>query len=136
MATLYYASPLRVPAEVAWDFLDRYTRAEVHVFSACLSQRRDGDCRVVTLADGSEVRERNVTVDPEHMRAVYTVPGLWDAEHHQAEMRVERSTNGEAILVWCTDVLPDGLADRLEGMYAILFEELVHAVNSHGEQGK
>src|SRR5262245_41013231 len=33
MAALYYRAPLSVTADVAWDFLDRYTRAEVHVFS-------------------------------------------------------------------------------------------------------
>jgi hypothetical protein len=135
MATLYYASPVRVPAEVAWDFLVRYSRSEVHVFSACRSERQEGDCRVVTLTDGSEVRERNITVDGERRRAVYTVPGLLGAEHHQAEMRVEQSPDGDPVLVWCTDVLPDQVATRLEEMYAGLFAELVEAVNRHGGAG-
>ncbi|HET6950203.1 MAG TPA: SRPBCC family protein [Acidimicrobiales bacterium] len=131
MASIHHASSVRVPAAVAWDFLDRYTRSEVHVFSACVSERQEGDWRVVTLGDGSEVRERNVTVDAERMRAVYTVPGLLGAEHHQAEMRVVRHDDGGATLVWSTDILPDELADVLREPYGAMFGELVDAVNRH-----
>jgi len=132
MATIYFSAPVQVPAATAWDFLDRYARSEVHVFSVCTAERQEGDERVVTLADGTEVRERNITVDPERMRAVYTVPGLLGAEHHQAEMRVERSADGGACVVWCTDVLPHAMAEHLRGAYASMFEELVDAVNHHG----
>lgn len=131
MATLHFRAPLRVAAETAWDFLERYTRSEVHVFSACTAERQDGDVRVVSLADGSEVRERNVTVDAGLMRAVYTVPGLSGAEHHQAEMRIELPPDGSVFLVWCTDVLPHRLADRLRDAYTAMFDELVAAVNRH-----
>lgn len=132
MATIHFSSPVQASPETAWDFLDRYTRSEVHVFSVCVRERREGDERVVTLADGSEVRERNVTVDAERMRAVYTVPDLAGAEHHQAEMRVERHADGSGSVVWCTDVLPHALAERLRDAYAAMFEELVDAVNRHG----
>ena len=64
MATIYREAKLTVTADVAWDFLERYTRSEVHVFSACTSEHQEDDCRVVTLIDGSEVWERNVSVDP------------------------------------------------------------------------
>jgi len=131
MATIHHSAPLRVPADVAWDFLDRYTRSEVHVFSACVGERQDRDDRVVTLADGTEIRERNVTVDADHMRAVYTVPGLLGAEHHQAEMCVIDDGHGGATLVWCTDVLPHALAEPLRDVYAGMFEELLDAVNRH-----
>jgi len=130
MATLYHSARLDVAPDVAWDFLDRYTRSEVHVFSACVAERREGDWRVVTLEDGSELRERNITVDPARMRAVYTVPGMAGAEHHQAEMRVEVDDHGAA-LVWVTDVLPASLTDDIADMYVVLFAELVHAVNAH-----
>lgn len=131
MATIFYAAPLQVAPAAAWDVLDRYTRSEVHVFSACVTERQEGDCRVVTLEDGSEIRERNVTVDSERMRAVYTVPGLMGTEHHQAEMRVVREPGGGAALEWCTDVLPHELAELLREPYAAMFGELVDAVNHH-----
>src|SRR5215470_3550141 len=127
MAGLSYRAPLTVSAEVAWDFLDRYTRAEVHVFSSCVSERRVDDYRVVTITDGSEVWEQNVTVDPERSRAVYRVPGLAGSEHHQAEMRIETSDAGAVHLVWVTDILPHDLADLLRDTYDTLFAELLLA---------
>ncbi|UGQ11743.1 SRPBCC family protein [Yinghuangia sp. ASG 101] len=131
MATLHFRAPLRVPPETAWHFLECYSRAEVHAFSACVAERREGNVRVVTLADGGEVRERNVTVDAGLMRAVYTVPGLHGAEHHQAEMRIERHADGGAFLVWCTDVLPHRLAEHLREAYTTMFDELLDAVHRH-----
>lgn len=131
MATIFCSAPLHVDPDVAWDFLERYARSEVHVFSACVAERQEGDVRVVTLADGSEVRERNVTVDAARRRAVYTVPDLVGAEHHQAEMRVDVDADGVATLVWCTDVVPDGLADALRPVYGPMFEELLAAVHAH-----
>jgi hypothetical protein len=131
MASLSYRAPLSVPAEVAWDFLDRYTRAEVHVFSSCIAERSEDDYRVVTIADGSDVWEQNVTVDAEGMRAVYRVPGLAGSEHHQAEMRIETDGAGAPHLVWVTDILPHHLAELMRDTYDTLFAELHTAVNAH-----
>lgn len=131
MATISYSARLAVPARVAWDFLDKYTRGEVHAFSACVAERQEGEYRVVTLADGTEVRERNVTVDPVQMRTVYTVPGLLGCEHHQAEMRLTQDSDGTATLEWITDVLPTDLAALLSDTYGPMFRELLHAVNLH-----
>jgi hypothetical protein len=131
LATVYHCATLKVPAEVAWDFVDRYTRSEVHIFSVCVREYEDGDTRVVVLGDGTEVRELSVTVDPERMRAVYTVPGLPGVEHHQAEMRVVELPDEVARLEWCTDVLPNEYAEQIRGMYGPMFDELVAAVNAH-----
>ena len=131
MAGLYYRAPLSVTADVAWDFLECYSRAEVHVFSSCIAERRVDDYRVVTITDGSDVWEQNITVDPERRRAVYRVPGLAGAEHHQAEMRIETNGTGAPHLVWVTDVLPHHLADLLRDTYDTLFAELQVAVNGH-----
>src|SRR5215472_8540563 len=128
MATIYFSALVRVPAETAWDFLDRYARSQVRAFSVCAAVRQEAGDRVVTLTNGREVRERIVTVDAERMRAVYTVPGLAGADHHQAEMRVERHAHGGVSVVWCTDVLPHAVAERLRDAYAPMFAELVDAV--------
>jgi Polyketide cyclase / dehydrase and lipid transport len=129
LATLFYSALLNVGASMAWDFIERYSRSEVHIFSVCVGERQEGDTRIVELADGSEVRERNVTVDAARMRAVYTVPGLPGVEHHQAEMRVVEEGDGTARLEWCTDVLPHDYADLLRDVYAPMFEEMIGAVN-------
>lgn len=132
MSSIHLTAELAVPADVAWDFIDRYTRAEVHVFSACVAERAEGEFRVVTLADGQEIWERNVTVDPVRRRAAYTVPGHRGAEHHHAEMRIDVDQEGRVILVWTTDYLPHHLADEAAASYDGLFAELVAATNAHG----
>jgi hypothetical protein len=131
MGSIYRSGDLTVSASVAWDFVDRYTRSEVHAFTNCVSERQVDDFRVVVTADGMEIWERNVTVDPEHMRAVYAIPGLMGAEHHQAEMRVVDEGGGRAGLVWTTDFLPHELAEQLAPIYDELFADLVAAVNNH-----
>jgi|GEM_PF-976869 len=131
MATIYRSAELSVPASVAWDFVDRYTRSEVHAFTNCVSERQVDDYRVVVTADGMEIWERNVTVDPEWMRAVYAIPTFPGAEHHQAEMRVVDNGNGRSTLVWITDLLPHELAEAMGPNYDQLMTDLVAAINGH-----
>ncbi|WP_369030302.1 hypothetical protein [Streptomyces adonidis] len=132
MSSIYRSAELDVSADTAWDFIERYTRSEVHVFSLCVAERQEGEYRVVALADGREIWERNVTVDPVHRRATYTVPGLNGAEHHHAEMRVEVDRHAGAHLIWVTDYLPHEIAEERAASYDALFAELVAAVNAHG----
>jgi hypothetical protein len=133
MSGIYFEAKLpSTSADVAWDFLDRYTRSEVHAFSSCVAERREGEYRVVTLASGQEIWERNVTVDPVHRRASYTIRALNGAEHHHAEMRVDVASDGTVKLVWVTDYLPHEIAGQRAANYAVLFDELVAAVSAHG----
>jgi hypothetical protein len=133
MGSIYYAAQLDGPADAAWDYLDRFTRAEVLPFSAAAACRREGEYRVVTMPGGLEIRERNVTVDPVRRRTSYTIQGLNGAEHHQSEMRVDVGTDDTVTLVWVTDYLPHELAEQRAPGYAVLFDELVAAVNAHGK---
>jgi len=133
MGSIYYAAQLDVPADLAWDYLDRFTRAEVLPFSSAAAGRREGEYRVVTMPGGYEIRERIVTVDPVRRRTSYTITGLNDAEHHHAEMRVDVGTDDAVTLVWVTDYLPHELAEQRAPGYAALFDELVAAVNAHGK---
>jgi Polyketide cyclase / dehydrase and lipid transport len=130
MASIHLAARLDVPADVAWDYLDRFTRSEVQPFSAGVATR-DGEYRVVTMPGGTEIRERNVTVDPVHRRASYTILGLNGAEHHHAEMRVDEDKDGTVTLTWVTDYLPHELAEQRAAGYQALFGELVASVNAH-----
>jgi len=128
MATIYRSATLSVSPDAAWDVLDRYTRSELHIFKNCASERQVDDYRVVVTLDGLELWERNITVDPERRRAVYTVPGIPGTEHHQAEMRIDVDPDGRAVLVWTTDLLPQDLAHGMSDMYDVLFVDLVAAV--------
>jgi hypothetical protein len=131
MGSIYLSEKVEVPADVAWDYLDRFARAEVLPFSAPRGSRREGEYRVVTMPGGHEVRERIITVDPGHRRTSYTITGLNDSGHHQAEMRVDAGSDGTVTLVWVTDYLPHELAEQRAAAYAAMFSELVAAVNTH-----
>ncbi len=128
MGTIYLSAKLTGSPVAAWDVLERYTRSENHIFSVAVGERADGEYRVVTTADGGEVWERNVSVDPEHMRASYTIPGVPGAEHHHASMQIVDGGDGTYTLVWVTDMLPHQLAEAMAPMYDGLFADLVHAV--------
>ena len=96
-----------------------------------MAGRREGEFRVVTMPGGHEIWERNVTVDPARRRTSYTIAGLSGAEHHHAELRVDEGADGAVTLVWVTDYLPHELAQQRAAGYAVLFDELVAAVNAH-----
>ena len=132
VATTDHSAPVHVPAASAWDVLGRHARPEGHVLSACASERQEADVRGVTWAESTEVKERSITVDPERMRAVCTVPGLLGAERDEAEMGEVDGADGGATLERCTDVLPHELAERLQVSCAVMLDELVHAVNHQG----
>lgn len=132
MASIYRSGTVSVSPDVAWAFLEAYSRSEVHVFSACVAERQVDDHRVVTTVDGREIWERIVTVDPVHRRASYTVPGLNGAEYHHAEMRVDLDADEATTLTWITDLIPHELAEQRASLYDGMFAELVAAVCAYG----
>jgi len=135
MGSIYLSEKVDVPADVAWDYLDRFTRAEVLPFSSSAAGRREGEYRIITMPGGQEISERIVTVDPVRRRSSYTIAGLGGAEHHHAEMRVDTDSDGTVTLVWVTDYLPHELAEQRAAGYAALFDELVAAVSAHRPAG-
>jgi polyketide cyclase/dehydrase/lipid transport protein len=73
------------------------------------SARIDGDVRILTMADGSEIRELIVAVDHRDRRVAYAVAGgqrLALAHHHASFQVFEADRPGRCRLVWVTDVLP------------------------------
>jgi hypothetical protein len=133
VGSIYNAAEVDVTADVAWDYLDRFTRGEVLPFSSLVAGVADGEDRVFTVANGTQVRERNVTVDPVRRRASYFIVGS-GAEHHHAEMRVETDSSGAVTVVWVTDYLPHELADKRAPVIEKLFPALIAAVNAHASQ--
>jgi len=77
--------------------------------------RRDGDCRVVTFADGAVARERFVSVDDDARRIVYAIVGdSIRPVHDNASMQVVSDGEHGCRLIWIHDVLPDALAAPME----------------------
>jgi hypothetical protein len=140
MAVMYYSQKVNVSADAGWVVLEDYTRAKSHLFKAASGARMEtlteavgnrpaGEYRIVTVAaTGDEIWELNVSVDPEHRRATYTVPGLFGAAHHHASMQIVPIDENSAELIWITDVLPDSFAEEMRPFYNDNFADMVEAV--------
>ena len=76
--------------------------------------RLEGDSRLVTFANGVVVRELIVDVDDDARRLAYAVVE-WRAKHHHATFQVFAQGNGSRV-VWTTDLLPNDLAELVEGL--------------------
>ena len=79
-----------------------------------LNTELDGDSRLVTFANGETVRERIVDVDDEARRLAYAAVE-WRTTHHNASFQVMPDGNDRCRLVWIADLLPNALADLVNG---------------------
>lgn len=136
MATIFHAASVGMAPDVVWNFLERYIRSKVGAFSASVGGRQEGDFHVATLADGAQARERNICLDADRMRGVYTVPRLSGVKHHRGEMRVVPEDYGGARVEWTTDIVPHRLADVLRAPYAAMFDDLITALNRLPDAGR
>jgi uncharacterized protein YndB with AHSA1/START domain len=78
--------------------------------------RMDGDVRILTMPDGTEVRELIVAVDPVARRMAYAVVGgqrMALAHHHASFEVLDHDAPGRCRLVWLTDVLPHTLEPQV-----------------------
>ena len=79
-----------------------------------IGTRLEGDSRVVTFANGAVVRELIVDVDDIARRLAYAVVE-WQTTHHNASFQVFANDGGGSRIVWVTDLLPNKLADTVNG---------------------
>jgi len=124
MATIYKELRLDVPPDELWrDLRDFGNPGTLFPSLIATTELADGQ-RVCTLADGSEVRERLVTIDDERRRLVYYVAaGPLPLTHHNSSMQL-LDDNGGSCFVWITEVLPDEAASALDGVFDAFLQEL------------
>ncbi len=114
MASFRTESIIDVPADEAWARLSDLANTHMlfpGVLTACTL---DGDVRVVTFADGTVVRERIATVDPDARRLAYGV--IERFEYHASMMEIVAVNAQQCRLVWISDVLPDAAIERVTGL--------------------
>ena len=114
MASIHKELEINAPAEDVWDAVRDI--GAVHTRLArqfVIDTQLDGDSRLVTFANGEDVRERIVTMDDHARRLVYAVVD-WRTTHHNASFQVVPGDTG-CRLVWITDLLPDSLAALVNG---------------------
>jgi len=112
MASIYMDRPLKTNANKAWAKL-RELDAPEHLMDMIVGTEAVEGGRVCTTADGAKLVESILSVDDDNRRVAYTITeSPFGMAHHSASMQViER--DGQARLLWITDVSPDGLADAL-----------------------
>lgn len=113
MSSIYKEITLSAPVDQVWDAVRDLGHAHQRLFPGVLTAvREEPGARVVTFADGRELRERILTVDDEHHRVAWTATG-GPLVHHSASMQVSAAPGGGSRIVWITDVLPDAAAPMI-----------------------
>ncbi len=114
MATIHRDIHLQSDPATVWDAVRDVGAAHVRLTPGVLTATEfDGHARLVTFADGWQVREVIVDVDDDRQRLAYAVvDGVFT--HHHASMEVAADGEGRSRLVWTTDLLPHDAAPTVE----------------------
>jgi carbon monoxide dehydrogenase subunit G len=106
MASIWKEFTIDTTPEAAWDAVRDFGAAHERLFPGVLTATRlEPGARVVTFADGHELREPIVALDEERRRLAWTATG-GPLAHHSASIQVIPDGQRTRI-VWITDVLPD-----------------------------
>ncbi|MCG3750117.1 MULTISPECIES: SRPBCC family protein [unclassified Amycolatopsis] len=112
MASIREEAVIESSADDVWEVIGDFAAGPRRMAPGfVLDSRAEEDCRVVTFAAGTVVRERRIGVDHDIRRIVYSVVGGdVQPEHDNASMQVLEDGEQRCRLVWIRDVLPDELA--------------------------
>ncbi|GIH03978.1 hypothetical protein Rhe02_20450 [Rhizocola hellebori] len=111
MATVRVEATISVAAHRVWDAVADVGAVHRRLLPGRVANARiEGDIRILTMPDGSQIRELIVSIDHSLRRMAYTVvegQRLPLAYHHAAFQVFD---DGERCrLVWLTDVLPHAM---------------------------
>lgn len=116
MATVVVQAVIDAPAHRVWEAIADVGAVHRRLLPGRVADARiEGDVRILTMPDGSQIRELIVSVDHHHRRLAYAVVEgqKLPLTYHHASFQVydegERSR-----LVWSTDVLPHALAAAVQ----------------------
>jgi carbon monoxide dehydrogenase subunit G len=116
MASIRKEFAVDAPAERIWEAIRDVGAVHTRLARGMVRDASlDGDCRVVTFANGEVVRERIVGIDDRSRRLAYAVVG-WRTTHHNASFEVVNDGDSRSRVIWTTDLLPDELAELVEGL--------------------
>ncbi|MEU4240101.1 SRPBCC family protein [Actinoplanes sp. NPDC026619] len=112
MATVRVETLINATAANVWAAVADVGAVHERLLPGRVSAARiEGDTRILTMPDGSEVRELIVSIDQETRRLAYAVVGgqqLPITFHHASFQVFEEGDRSR--LVWLTDVLPHEMA--------------------------
>lgn len=130
MASLHREIVLQASADAVWQAVRDVGQAHRRLVPGVLTDvRLEPGARVVSFANGLQVKELIVSLDDERRRFAYAAVG-GRATHHNASMQVLAEGPSRCRLVWTTDLLPDEVA----GPVAALMDQGVVAMKKALEQ--
>jgi hypothetical protein len=116
MASIHKEVIVDAPPNHVWDAFRDIGAIHTRLAKGfVLDTRLDGDSRLVTFHGNTVVRERIIDVDDHARRLAYSVVE-WRATHHSASFQVFADGDGRSRIVWIADLLPNDLAEMVDGM--------------------
>lgn len=111
MATLQKKIPINVAPEKVWSAIRDIGNTH-KLFAGVVTQTRlEEGARIVTFANGMEVRELIVDIDDATKRFAYSAVG-GRATHHNASLQV-LAEGAASVVVWTLDFLPNEITPAI-----------------------
>jgi hypothetical protein len=116
MASIRVERRIAAPPERSWDALRDWGALHERLAPGfVVDTTLDGEDRIVTFFNGSVVRERLIDRDEHARRLAWSiVDGPY--AHHNGVAQIRDDEDGGTLFVWVTDLLPDELAERTQGL--------------------
>lgn len=116
VATVHVETIINVPAERVWDAIADVGAVHRRLLPGRVADTRiEEDTRILTMPDGSHVRELIISVDHSMRRMAYAVidgQRLALTYHHAAFQVIDEGDHSR--LIWLTDVLPHAMAAAVQ----------------------
>ena len=117
------------PSDRVWDAIRDIGALHTRLVPGfVVDTRLEPGARVVTFANGVQVREPIVAVDEQARRLVWGAQGS-DLEHYNASVQVFPEDNGSRV-VWIADFLPDKAAGKIGPMMEAGMAAMKRAMDS------
>jgi hypothetical protein len=110
MASIREEIATQARADDVWEALRDVGALHTRLVPGFVTNTRlEGGARLVTFANGMEVREVIVAIDEAERRVVWSAVG-GSLTHHNGSAQVRVNANGATTVVWIADFLPDAAA--------------------------
>jgi Polyketide cyclase / dehydrase and lipid transport len=116
MATVRVETLVNLPAAQVWEAIADVGAVHQRLLPGRVSAARiEGDTRVLTMPDGSEIEELIISIDHHIRRLAYAVTAgqKLPLTYHHASFEVHEEGRATR-LVWLTDVLPHAMAPAVQ----------------------
>ncbi|WP_406081379.1 SRPBCC family protein [Micromonospora sp. NBC_00858] len=133
MATVCVEVTIDIPAQRVWEAVADVGAVHRRLLPGRVADAQiEGDVRILTMPDGSRVRELILAIDHTIRRMAYTVTdgqSLPLTYHHAAFQVFDDGDHSR--LVWLTDVLPHAMIDAVRGRVERGIEEMKEVLESN-----